>query len=48
VSRDVSQVPGLWTGSVGEIKQQALMVVLVGVDWERATVGKKEVKESRW
>jgi hypothetical protein len=37
---------GLWR--VGEIKQQALMVVLVGVDCERVTIGRKGVKESRW
>ena len=43
VSRDVYQVPGMCTGSwlVSEIKQQTLVVVLVGVYWERTTVGKK-------
>lgn len=47
VSRDVYQVPGMCTGSwlVSEIKQQTLVVVLVGVYWERTTVGKKRERE---
>jgi hypothetical protein len=32
---------------VGEIKQQTLMVMLVGVGWERATVGNKGI-EREW